>query len=78
MSTIFHNKRTIIRIGRQLQQMANNHIALDDAFNIVARKAHTVEEMVVIEVMREAYEEMAASALGSTRSARMPAMALSR
>jgi len=83
MSTIFHAKRTVHRIGRQLEQLAGNQIPIQRAFALLARKAQSVEEIVVIEVMREVYEELdvrgrAYEAGSSARSARMPAMALSR
>lgn len=83
MSTIFHAKRTVHRIGRQLERLASNQIPIQRAFELIAKKAQSVEEMVVIEVMREVYEELderyqAYEAGSSARSARMPAMALSR
>jgi len=83
MRTIFHVKRTVHRIGRQLEQLSSNHIPVQRAFELLSKKARSVEELVVIEVMREVYEEMDArgqsyEAGSSARSARMPAMALSR
>lgn len=85
MKEIFHIRRTVHNIGRQLEQLAGNHISLNRAFDILAKKSQSIEEMVVIEVMREVYQEYleqrdiaALQADSKTRSARMPAMALSR
>lgn len=85
MKEIFHIRQSVHRIGRQLEQLAHNHVQMSRAFDILAQKSHTIEEMVVIEVMREVYQEYqeqralaALQADSSTRSARMPAMALSR
>ena len=82
-----HIKQTVIRLGRQLERMAAHTITLNIAFEILSKKAQSIEEMVVIEVMREVYLEMESRGLNplierqadsSTRSARTPAMALSR
>ncbi len=85
MKEIFQIRRTVNRLGRQLEQLAGNQIALNRAFELLSKKAQTVEEMVVIEVMREVYQEyeeqrtIAGIYAGSnTRSARMPGIALSR
>ena len=85
MKEIFHIRRTVHRIGTQLEQLCNNHVQLNRAFEIMAKKAQTVEEMVVIEVMREVYQEHEQQRAiqdiygeSSTRSARIPAMAFSR
>jgi hypothetical protein len=68
-----------------LEQLAGNHVNMNRAFDLLAKRSKTVEEMVVIEVMREVYQEYIEQrtlngihADSSTRSARMPAMALSR
>jgi hypothetical protein len=87
MSNVLHIKHTVTRLGRQLERMANHAISLNIAFEILAKKAKSIEEMVVIEVMREVYLEMeergidtmhALQADSSTRSARTPAIAFSR
>jgi hypothetical protein len=85
MKEIFHIRRTVHNIGRQLEQLAGNNVNLNRAFDILAKKSQSIEEMVVIEVMREVYQEYleqreiaAIQADSKTRSARMPAMALSR
>lgn len=85
MKEIFHIRRTVHDIGRQLEQLASNHVNMMRAFEILAKRSDTIEEMVVIEVMREVYQEYIEQrtlselhADSSTRSARMPAMALSR
>jgi hypothetical protein len=85
MKEIFHIRRTVHRIGRQLEQLATNHIGLTRAFELLAKKAQSVEEMVVIEVMREVYQEyenqrfiQSLYADSNTRSARMPEIAFNR
>ena len=88
MGTTVHIKRTVIKLGRQLERMANKDISLSIAFDILAKKSASIEEMVVVEVMREVYMEMQengvhpmlsrAHAEARTLSARTPAMALSR
>ena len=78
-------RTTVQRVGRQLEQLAGREVALNRAFDILSGKARSIEEIVVVEVMREVYQEQAdatvmlrAYADSSTRSARMPSMALSR
>ena len=79
-------RSTVNRIGRQLEKLTNNGVPIARSFEILSRKAHTIEELVVVGVMREVHgelhrsEDMAAAhyADSSTRSARMPSMALSR
>jgi hypothetical protein len=87
MSNGIHIKQTVTRIGRQLERMAHHAISIDIAFDILAKKSQSIEEMVVIEVMREIYLEMQGRGIeplqtryadSSTRSARTPATALSR
>ena len=82
-----HLKQTIHRIGKQLERMAHHTISLNIAFEILAKKAASIEEMVIIEVMREVYMEMQERGIdpffsnyadSSTRSARTPVKALSR
>ena len=78
-------RRTVRRIGKQLEQLAERQVSMGRAFDILSSKATSVEEVVVVEVMREVYREVYAGDLpiidyvvSSTRSARMPSMALSR
>ncbi len=78
-------RRTVRRIGKQLVQLAERQVPMGRAFDILSSKAMSVEEVVVVEVMREVYREVYAGDLpiidyvvSSTRSARMPSMALSR
>jgi hypothetical protein len=87
MSNGIHIRQTVHRIGRQLERMAHHTISIDIAFDILAKKSQSIEEMVVIEVMREIYLEMRSRGIdalemhyadSSTRSARTPATALSR
>jgi metal-dependent HD superfamily phosphatase/phosphodiesterase len=87
MSQSTHMKQTIHRIGRQLERMAHHTISLSVAFEILAKKATSIEEMVIVEVMREVYLEMRERGIdpifmgyadSNTRSALTPANALSR
>ena len=87
MSHAVHIRHTMNKLGRQLEFMACRHISLSVAFDILAKKSQSIEEMVVIEVMREIYLEMRERGIdaletryadSSTRSARTPATALSR
>ena len=88
MGNGIHIKRTVIKLGRQLERMASKDISLSTAFDILAKKSGSIEEMVVVEVMREVYLEMHENGVHSmitrghadsrTLSARTPDMALSR
>ncbi len=88
MGNAVHIKRTVIKLGRQLERMASKDISLGIAFDILAKKSSSIEEMVVVEVMREVYSEMQENGVhpiisrshadARTLSARTPDMALSR
>jgi hypothetical protein len=85
MREVMMIRRTVQRIGKQLEQLAERDVPMNRAFDILAGKARNVEEIVVIEVMREVYQEILDGEMAiigyadsSTRSARMPSMALSR
>jgi geranylgeranyl pyrophosphate synthase len=78
-------RRTVQKIGKQLEQLVDREVPITRAFDILSAKAASIEEIVVVEVMREVYQELIdgeimqqAYADSSTRSARMPAMAFSR
>ena len=78
-------RQTVQRIGRQLEALADRNVPMLRAFDILSAKAASIEEIVVVEVMREVYEEMLdrellqlAYADSSTRSAWMPEVAFSR
>jgi len=85
MKEIFRIRQTVHNMGRQLEQLVSNQVNMRRAFDLLAQRSKSVEEMVVIEVMREVYDEYIEQrtlseiqADSKTRSARMPAMALSR
>jgi len=85
MKEIFRIRQTVHNMGRQLEQLVSNHVNMKRAFDLMAKRSKSVEEMVVIEVMREVYDEYIEQrtlteihADSKTRSARIPAMALSR
>jgi len=78
-------RQTVRRIGKQLEQLVEHDVPMTRAFDILSNKARSIEEIVVVEVMREVYLEVVDDEMmervyadSSTRSARMPAMALSR
>ena len=78
-------RRTVKKVGKQLEQLSNRGINLGTAFDIMSRKASSIEEIVVVEVMREVYGEIEETGTShhsqvssSTLSAKMPSMALSR
>ena len=85
MREVLMIRESVRKIGRQLEQLAKHEVPMTRAFDILSGKARSIEEIVVVEVMREVYMETldgqamyASYADSSTRSARMPAMALSR
>jgi len=78
-------RKTVQKIGRKLEQMTDREISMSRAFDILSKKAGNIEEIVVIEVMREVYQELLEGELSiltypapKTRAARTPLMALSR
>jgi hypothetical protein len=88
MSNAVHIRHTVNKLGRQLEFLVARQVSLGVAFDILAKKSTSIEEMVVVEVMREVHLELAergihpsqpaAQADSSTRSARTPLMAFSR
>jgi len=78
-------RRTVQKMGKQLEQLSEKGVTLNTAFDILSRKAGSIEEIVVVEVMREVYQEVdmhdgisANYADSNTLSARIPSMVLSR
>lgn len=74
---------SVKKIGDQLERLMDRDISITRAFDIIAKKSSSIEEIVVIEVMREVYAEMtenqaAIYADSKSRSARMPSMAFNR
>ena len=85
MRKVLMIRRTVQKIGKQLEQLAEREIPMTRAFDILSSKAQSIEEIVVVEVMREVYQEAVDGDMifanyvdSNTRSARMPSMALSR
>jgi len=85
MREVLMIRRTVKKLGKQLEQLIEREVPMTRAFDILSSKAKSIEEIVVVEVMREVYQEVvdgemdfAAYADSKTRSARMPSMALSR
>lgn len=78
-------RNTIRRLSKQLEQMTDREISMNRAFDILFKKANSIEDIVVVEVMREVYLEILEGEMAilsyadsSTRSARIPSIALSR
>lgn len=78
-------RKTVSKIGRKLEQLSERDIPMTRAFDILSKKAGNIEEIVVIEVMREVYMELLEGELpilgysnSKARSARTPSIALSR
>ena len=51
-------KETVNKMGRQLEILVGKKIPVATSLDMLSRKAKTVEEMVVVEVMREVYSEL--------------------
>jgi hypothetical protein len=76
-------RHTVRDLAKKLEQLSRHQIPIARSLDLLESRARTVEEIVVIEVMRESYEEMALAgsavqADSSSRTARMPAMAFRR
>ena len=50
-------KNTVAKVGRNLERLLDRRIPLTASFSILEKRAKTVEEIVVLEVMREVYWE---------------------
>lgn len=51
-------RTTVGKIGRNLERLTNKRLPVNASFNILERRAKSIEELVVIEVMREVYGEI--------------------
>ncbi len=51
-------RTTVRQVGQRLEKLTERQIPLNRSFEVLERKAKTLEEMVVIEVMREVYLEI--------------------
>ena len=81
-------RHTVHNLARKLEHLSSYQIPITRSLDLLERRARTIEEIVVIEVMRESFREMASHAApgamatdqadSSVRTARMPAMALRR
>lgn len=49
---------TVQKMGRHLENLAEKRIPIGVSFDLLGRRARSIEEVIVIEVMREAYAEM--------------------
>jgi hypothetical protein len=81
-------RRTVHSLAKKIEHLSQYEIPIQRSLDLLQERARTIEEIVVIEVMRESYLELASnvghSALrenqadSNSRTARMPSMALSR
>jgi hypothetical protein len=81
-------RRTVHSLAKKIEHLSQYQIPIQRSLDLLEQRARTIEEIVVIEVMRESYLEMAsevahrslheAQADSSSRTARMPSMAFSR
>lgn len=51
-------RNTVGKVGRNLERLMDKRIPLTASFSILERRAKSVEELVVIEVMREVYWDL--------------------
>ena len=52
-------RTTVGKVGRNLERLVSRRLPVSASFNILERRAKSVEELIVIEVMREVYGELA-------------------
>lgn len=77
-------RNTVKNVAKQLEHLSHYEIPLERSLDLLESRARTVEEMIVIEVMRESYQEVREQwvaphhAEATSRTARMPAMAFRR
>lgn len=79
-------RKTVHKIGKKLEQLTKRDIPMTRAFDILSKKASNIEEIVVVEVMREVYMELIDGDMAilttysdsKIRPARTPSIALSR
>lgn len=50
-------KNTVAKVGRNLGRLMDRRIPVTASFSILEKRAKTIEEIVVLEVMREVYWE---------------------
>jgi len=72
--------QTVKSMAKKLEVLASHDVPVSRSFDLLAAHARTIEELVVVEVMRECAQEMTSRQGQSTAdsAARTPAMALSR
>ncbi len=51
-------RTTVGKIAKDLEQLTSSKMPVGAAFEILSRQAESVEELVVVEVMKESYQEM--------------------
>lgn len=81
-------RRTVQSLAKKIEHLSQYQIPIQRSLDLLEQRARTIEEIVVIEVMRESYLEMASDvahtamldgqADSSSRTARMPSMAFRR
>lgn len=81
-------RSTVHNLARKIEHLSQYQIPIKRSLDLLEQRARTIEEIVVIEVMRESYLELASDvaqpamraiqADSSSRTARMPSMAFRR
>lgn len=78
-------RTTVKNVSKKLEHLSRYEIPFTRSLDLLESRARTLEEMIVIEVMRESYREVrekwsgiAVHADSNSRTARIPAMALRR
>lgn len=65
MSTLTQNDHTVLfstirGVAKKLEDLTRHNVTLERGFSVLSSRAKSLEEMVVIEVMRESFEELSA------------------
>jgi hypothetical protein len=78
-------RNTIRNVARKLEHLSHYDIPVERCLDLIESHTRSIEEVVVCEVMRESYQEIAQQvpsfaihADSSSRTARTPAMAFRR
>ncbi len=62
-------RQTMHDVSKRLNHLISHDISADRSFDLLQSRARTIEEMVVIEVMRESYREVRGEQIGSAAQA---------
>lgn len=62
-------RQTMHDLTEKLKHLLGHDISVDRSFDLLQSRARTIEEMVVIEVMRESYREVRREQIGPVAQA---------